>query len=97
MVAVADSGSNTSSQYLVNTAIAILLLASALYQSVKKEVTQKGTGCISALLDRNPSDLHADLPAPDGPMRSILRVGRESSEAMIAVIPNNEILGLKSE
>lgn len=29
------------------------------------------------------NSLHADLPALEGPMRRILRVGRESSEAMI--------------
>lgn len=29
------------------------------------------------------NSLHADFPALDGPMRRILRVGRESSEAMV--------------
>lgn len=33
---------------------------------------------------KEPRDsLHADFPALEGPMRRILRVGRESSEAMI--------------
>lgn len=45
--------------------------------------------CISLLVkNRGGSadhhDLHADFPAPDGPMSSIFRVGRESSEAMIS-------------
>lgn len=29
------------------------------------------------------NSLHADFPALEGPMRRILRVGRESSEAMV--------------
>lgn len=33
---------------------------------------------------KEPRDsLHADFPALDGPMSRILRVGRESSEAMV--------------
>lgn len=30
--------------------------------------------------------LHADFPAPDGPIISILRVGNDSSAAMIVIV-----------
>lgn len=39
-------------------------------------------------------NLHADFPALDGPMSRILRVGRESSEAMIK---EQEILNNKAK
>ena len=31
-------------------------------------------------------DSHADLPAPEGPMSSIFKVGNESSDAMDVII-----------
>lgn len=67
MVAVADSGSKTSSQYLVNTETRCQLVSFTVIQ----------LNLISGPIS------HVLFPAEDGPIMSILSVGIESSEAMI--------------
>jgi len=63
MVAVEESGSNSSSQYLVSTVHGISI-PWVFVTSVSM------------------TSLQADFPAPDGPIRSTLMVGKESSDAM---------------
>lgn len=64
MVAVALSGSNTSSQYLVNTAPGVSQVSFVLFFFLS-----------SSAIQRTISDVRALLPAPDGPMSSSFSVG----------------------
>lgn len=88
MVAVADSGSKTSSQYLINTSATDQINTLSKFS----QVTSEGGKLVANKAVKEPrGSLHADFPALDGPMSRILRVGRESSEAMITMAGNNEI------
>lgn len=80
IVAVALSGSKTSSQYLVSTSQQMNTVS---YHS-KGQVLESRISHMGPLCDTSTGivDLHADLPAPDGPMSSNLRVGKESSDAI---------------
>lgn len=72
MVAVDDSGSNWSSQYLVNTVHSVSGICFVDHLIASHPISRK----------KEVGNAHADFPAPEGPMSSIFRVGSESSEAI---------------